>query len=194
MLTYVAAVTTDSELIVASWTDPSQFAGIFDRHYPTIHRFAVGMVGVDQGTDVAAEVFVRAFETRGRFDPTFRSARPWLFGIASNLVNDFYRKRAREVRAYRRAGPPEWFDPGFETEVVDRLSAAGWHKRIVEALGELRSEEAQVVLLFVVAELSYAEIAEATGVPIGTVRSRLSRARAHLRILLWSYGESQADE
>lgn len=186
--------TTDAEIIVASVDEPDLFAVIFDRHYRAVYRFVVGAVGPSDGPDLAAEVFARAFESRRRYDPTHENAGPWLWGIASNLVNDYYRRRARQMRAYRRVFRPDLSDPGFDEEVVSRVAAEAERPRIASAMLQLRREEAEVVLLFTVGGMSYAEIAQSLGIPEGTVRSRLSRGRNHLRNLTTAHGELDSDD
>jgi RNA polymerase sigma factor (sigma-70 family) len=106
-----------------------------------------------------------------------------------NLLGRHYRDEERQLRAYARTG----VDPVLDTADVSdaRLDAEGFRRRLAEALAELRSEERDVLLLFAWAELDYAEIAEALEVPIGTVRSRLSRAREHVRIALTAKPETE---
>jgi len=89
---------SDAEIIEASFEDPEMFAVVFKRHYRDIHRFVTAVVGYNDGPDLAAEVFVRAFASRQRYRLTYPSAGPWLWGIASNLVGDYYRGRARQLR------------------------------------------------------------------------------------------------
>jgi RNA polymerase sigma-70 factor, ECF subfamily len=186
--------TTDAEIIVASFDEPQLFAVIFDRHYRAVYRFVVGAVGPSDGPDIAAEVFARAFEFRRRYDPIYKHARPWLWGIASNLVNDYYRRRARQKRAYWRVFRPDLYDLGFDDDVVSRVAAEAERPHIASAILQLRSEEAEVVLLFVLGAMSYAEIAQSLGIPEGTVRSRLSRGRKRLRNLTTAQRELDSND
>lgn len=172
---------TDGELIQLSLEDPDLFAEIFDAHYAAIYRFASAALGRLRAEDIAGEVFVRAFESRHRFDPSYESARPWLYGIASNLIQDHLRKTARQHRAYQRAATGEEAQSGFENEVASRVDAARSIPGLMDALMALREEEASVVILFVAGDRTYQEIASILEIPIGTVRSRLSRARQTLR-------------
>lgn len=185
---------SDAEAIVASWESPERFHLIFERHYRTIFRFVVGAVGAADGPELCDEVFTRAFESRRRYDPAYPSAKPWLFGIASNLVNGYWRRRARELKAYKRASRMESVDEEFEDDIVRRLAAQAERPRIASAVLRLRREEAEVVLLFALENLSYAEIAQALSIPEGTVRSRLNRARKRLRNLLDPYGETSTEQ
>lgn len=185
----------DSVLILASLGEPDRFGDVFRRHYPAVYAFMVRAVGRSDGPDLAAEVFVRAFASRRRYDPNYPSARPWLMGIAANLVAGYYRSKARENRAMRRtAGTDEKNQVGFEDDTVARLDAAVAEGPIQEALGRLRREEVEVLSLFVLADFTYAEIAQSLNIPEGTVRSRLSRARARLRNLLAESGESKGHD
>jgi RNA polymerase sigma-70 factor (ECF subfamily) len=115
-------------------------------------------------------------------------------GIASNLVSDHYRKRAREERAYRRTLTREVGSHTFEDDSSERVDAEMMSPLLLQALRELRPEEVSVVGLFVVEGLSYREIASALAIPEGTVRSRLSRARVRLRNFMEASGELQPDE
>jgi RNA polymerase sigma-70 factor (ECF subfamily) len=172
---------TDGDVIAASFADPGAFAEVFDRHFDTVHRFVRRRVGATAAQDVAAETFLRAFESRKRFDTSRPDALPWLFGIAINLLRRHYRDEERQLRAYARSG----VDPVTGDETVDeRLDAAAEGPALAAALADLRDEEREVLLLHAWADLDYAAIAEALGVPIGTVRSRLSRAREHVRVHL----------
>jgi RNA polymerase sigma factor (sigma-70 family) len=183
------AAGSDAELIVASRDDPSRFADIFRRHYRAVYTYAVRAAGVAVGEDIAAEVFVRAFAARRRFDPMYRSARPWLLGIAVHLVADHYRRSERHRRAVNRVTPSVSGSATFEDDVAGRLDAAAAVGPVDRLLGRLRPEERDVVGLFALAELSYEEIADALGIPIGTVKSRLHRGRVALRNLLTHIGE-----
>ena len=94
---------SDAEIIAASLIDPDCFGLLFERHFQAVFSYAVRSIGVTEGQEIASEVFVQAFSSRRRFDLTYRSARPWLLGIASNLVSTRYRSFERRNRAYRRA-------------------------------------------------------------------------------------------
>lgn len=179
---------TDSALIAASWADPHHFDPVFRRHFGAVYAFTVKAVGPSDGPDLAAEVFVRAFDVRRRFDLAYASARPWLFGIAANLIAGHFRSRAREHRALERLDRSSRADT-FESEALDRVQASSISADLRRALALLRKEEAEVVCLFALADFSYKEIASALNISEGTVRSRLSRARVKLRNLLGSPGE-----
>jgi RNA polymerase sigma factor (sigma-70 family) len=173
---------SDGEVIAASLAVPTRFGEIFDRHFEAIHGYLRRRAGLEIADEAASETFLTAFDLRGRFETSRPDARPWLFGIATNVLRNHRRREARELRAYLRVGIEATPDGLDGTEA--RVDAAAWSGKLTEALLALRREEADVLLLFAWAELSYPEIAESLGVPIGTVRSRLARARVHVRELL----------
>jgi RNA polymerase sigma factor (sigma-70 family) len=172
----------DAAALAASLAQPERFALIFDRHGAAIRAYCARRVGANLAEDLVGEVFLTAFEQRGRFDPR-RAVAPWLFGIATNLLR---RSRRQEVRAYRalaRTGR----DPapaGPADRAAERVDAGRFSRELAAALAAMPAGERDVLLLFAWAGLAYAEIADALAVPIGTVRSRLSRARARLRAAL----------
>lgn len=132
-------------------------------------------------------MFAIAFRSRGRYDRGAADARPWLFGIAANLARRHSRTERRRLRAYARTGvDPLGDDVGDSDRRLDALAAG---PALAAALAALRPGEREVLLLFAWADLSYEEIAAALGVPIGTVRSRLSRARGRVRELLAPTGQ-----
>lgn len=174
----------DADAIRASLDDPHAFTAVFDRHYDAVSGFLRRRVGSAVADELAAEVFVRAFESRARYALERAYARPWLLGIAVNLLRHHYRSEEPKLRAYARSG----IDPLTQTgpEVEARLDATAQAPRVAAALSELRREERDVLLLHAWGDLDHAEIAEALGIPVGTVRSRLSRARANVRELVVS--------
>jgi DNA-directed RNA polymerase specialized sigma24 family protein len=97
-------VSTDAELIAASFGDPARFAELFDRHFAAVHRFAERRVGRDQAGEVASETLTRAFTRRGSYRLDVPDARPWLYGIASNLILHERRRFVRYVSAVERVG------------------------------------------------------------------------------------------
>jgi RNA polymerase sigma factor (sigma-70 family) len=161
---------TDAQAIGASLADPDVFAVLFDRHFDAIHRYAQRRVGRDLADEIAAETFTRAFDRRRRYDATRPDARPWLLGIAANLMRRHWRTEHRRLDAYVRSAERE------QAELTDPLAA-----ELAAALKALPRREREPLLLFAWADLSYEEIAVALGLPLGTVRSRISRARARLR-------------
>jgi RNA polymerase sigma-70 factor, ECF subfamily len=178
---------TDAALIQRSLTDPSVFAEVFDRHFESVFRFLARRVGVVTAGDLASETFARAFEGRRRYRLERDDARPWLFGIATNLLRRHRRNEVRQLRAYARTGVDPVLD-GLD-DADSRADAAAAGSAFADALASLRADERDVLFLYAWADLSYVEIAEALGLPVGTVRSRLSRARAKVRELMAADGQ-----
>jgi RNA polymerase sigma-70 factor (ECF subfamily) len=169
----------DSDAISASAATPADFAAIFDRHFDAIHAYLQRRIGRDLADELAAETFLIAFDKRARYDASRPDARPWLFGIATNLLHRHRRHELRQLRAYARSAADPVLDAFDGVEA--RIDASNVRRELVDALTRVPAEELDALLLFAWADFSYAEIAEALGVPIGTVRSRLSRARARMR-------------
>jgi RNA polymerase sigma factor (sigma-70 family) len=158
-------------------TRPEPIEGLFTAHFDSIYRFAACRVGRDAAVDIAAETFAQAVRSADRLDPA-RNARAWLFGIASNVIRHHRRAEERRIRAYaavaRQLEVPG--RNGHPAESEDLLRA-----RLVDALVRLDARDREALLLFAWAELSYEEIAAALEIPLGTVRSRIHRARHALR-------------
>jgi RNA polymerase sigma factor (sigma-70 family) len=171
----------DAEIIRRSWESPQVFGTIFDRHFEAIAAFSVRRLGSDRGEDVAGDVFRLAFEHRGRFDPAHESARPWLFGIANNLVRRAFRTSGRQGAAYDRwilreaiGGVDVATKVAMDVDAQHDLA----HVRVV--LQQLPLEEVEALLMFAWDQLTYSEIADALSIPVGTVRSRIHRVRQSL--------------
>ncbi|MGH2874210.1 MAG: RNA polymerase sigma factor [Solirubrobacteraceae bacterium] len=169
---------TDAAIIAASRRDPTRFAEIFDRHWPRIHRYCVSRAGV-AGEDVAAETFRVALDSLRRFDRTREDARPWLYGIATNLLRRNLRSESRRTRALLRLHRGEEAD--LADGVLNRVEAEALGPEVAAALGRLPAAQREALLLSAWGELTYEQVAEATGVPVATVRSRMHRARASIR-------------
>jgi RNA polymerase sigma-70 factor (ECF subfamily) len=163
---------SDAELIESSLVDASAFAGVFDRHFRAIFRFLQGRVGVQLAEDLASETFMLAFRRRRSYDLSREDARPWLYGIATNLMREHRRAEERHLRAYARMSDESALAPGQTPDHFDPgLSAA---------LLELGQEERNLILLLAWADLTYEQLAHVLDVPVGTVRSRVSRVRSKL--------------
>lgn len=172
------AVVGDAALIAASVGEPAAFAIVFDRHWPRIHRFCVSRAG-EAGEDLAAEVFRIAFDDRRRFDTDADSAAPWLYGIATNLLRHWFRGQARGTAALARTDRDDARDGA--DEALSRVEAKQLGPQLAAALASISAPDRDALLLYAWADLTYAQIAAATAVPVGTVRSRINRARAQVR-------------
>jgi RNA polymerase sigma factor (sigma-70 family) len=180
---------SDADVIARSLTEPAAFGTVFDRHAEPLLRFFVRRVGPSAADGLLGEAFRIAFERRATFIPDRDTARPWLYGIATNVLAKHHRAEARRLRAMAalaarppEADPPD--DPGDRAPAA--VDARRLCARVVEALADLHPGERAVVLLVAWEDLSYDDVATALGIPVGTVRSRLHRARHHLRTALAS--------
>lgn len=173
---------TDAAIIAASRRDPARFAEIFDRHWTQIHRYCVSRAGA-AGEDIAAETFRVALAACRRFDPSREDAAPWLFGIATNLLRRGFRSETRHQRALLRVHLHDEADPA--DRALDRVEAAALGPALAAALGQLPTVYRDALLLHVWGDLTYEQVADATHVSVGTVRSRIHRARAYVRSTLW---------
>jgi RNA polymerase sigma factor (sigma-70 family) len=172
---------SDAVVIVRSLLDPEAFSAIFDRHFAAIHRYLARRVGATRADDLASQTFEVAFSRRSSFSAGAESARPWLFGIATNAMRNDSRSERRLFAAITRLSAADTGDLQSEIEhSPSRLDAAAEASRVASTLLQLDRDQRDVLLLHAWGELSYAEIAEALSLPIGTVRSRISRARAKL--------------
>jgi RNA polymerase sigma-70 factor (ECF subfamily) len=178
--------------MAAARSEPDAFVEVFDRHFDTVCRYLTRRVGPDAGEELAAETFARAFDARRTYEPRRGDVRAWLFGIAVNLLRHHYRTETRQLRAYARSGVDPVVEPEGETE--DRLDADSLGPRVAAALAALSPRDREVLLLYAWAELGYEEIAAALDVPVGTIRSRLSRSRARVVRLLANGGQPARTE
>jgi RNA polymerase sigma factor (sigma-70 family) len=170
----------DAAIIQLSRDEPEHFTALFRRHAPYIQRYVVRRIGQDAADDIVAETFLLAFRQRDSYDQTRADARPWLYGIATNLIGRHRRAEIRLYRALARTGA----DPvteSFTDGIDDRVSASMVSRRLAAGLARLSAELRDTLLLVAWGDLSYGETATALGVPVGTVRSRVSRARSKLR-------------
>lgn len=159
-------------MISRSVARPELFATIFERHFDAIHAYLARRVGRSLADDLAATTFTVAFERRRRFRDDADSARPWLFGIATNLVRNERRAEIRALEALSRIR---------RGEVTEAPRIDGIDPSLAALLAELDPDQRDVLLLYAWGELSYEEIAGCLGIAIGTVRSRLARARGQLK-------------
>jgi RNA polymerase sigma-70 factor (ECF subfamily) len=167
----------DEEDLLASLSESSRFTAIFERHVQELHRYLSFRVGPDLADDLTAETFLRAFKGRFNYDPSKGSVTAWLFGTATNLVRHHRRDEQRRLQIGRRAGLGEPSPDSGEdfTEGIARRA------ELSRAIAGLDRRTRDVVLLVAGAGLTYEETATALAIPVGTVRSRLSRARNRVR-------------
>jgi RNA polymerase sigma factor (sigma-70 family) len=174
--------------VAESLERPERFGVVYDRYFGEIYRYVAGRLGPDVADDLAAETFTDAFRKRAQFQPGRGALRPWLYGIATNLVARHRRVEARRLNALARAdrrASTDAVDPGDLAELAAaRVSAQQLRRPLARALAQLADGDRDVLLLVSLAELSYEEVAAALGIPAGTVGSRLNRARRTVRTAL----------
>jgi len=163
--------------------DPEAFGQAFEEHAGAVHRHALRMTA-DRSVaeDVVSLTFLEAWRLRARVEPEGGSLRPWLLGIATNVIRNS-RRAARRHREAMAKLPPREDAPDFAVELTGRIADAEQLLAAKAALERLRPAEREVFALCVWEGLDHAAVAEALGKPVGTIRSRLSRARARLREL-----------
>ena len=170
----------DAVAISRSVEMPQAFEVIFDRHFDAVHRYLARRAGRQRADDLTSQTFVVAFERRTRFRLDASDARPWLLGIATKLLaND----RRAEQRLLEMVGQ---LSGDARQAVSPASSRVDSDCDVAAALAKLDAAQRDVLLLHAFGELSYEEIADALGIPVGTVRSKLSRARASLRAELYT--------
>ena len=154
------------------------FEKTFESEFAPLHRYLRRRVGESTADELAAQTFATAYASWDRLDPT-RPVRPWLYGIAANLLRHHWRSERRMLRAYARTG----VDPvvADDDATLERLDAEARRRVLAAALAELRPHDREILLLHAWAELSDSEIADALSLPPGTVKSRLHRTRERLR-------------
>jgi RNA polymerase sigma-70 factor (ECF subfamily) len=183
----------DAALIEQSWHEPEMFAQLYDRHAGPLHRYVTRRLGDGVADDVVAETFLAAFRRRHRYDLDRGDARPWLYGIAANVIGKHRRSEVRMWRAFARTG----IDPAVEGHAEradDRVAAAAAGQELAAALAGLAARDRDVLLLIAWADFSYDEVATALDIPVGTVRSRLNRARKKTREALGGHNPTSLRE
>jgi RNA polymerase sigma factor (sigma-70 family) len=164
---------TDSVAIAQSLATPATFAGVFERHFSSVHRYIARRLGSDLADELASEVFVVAFVRRAGYDRAVADARPWLLGIATNLVRRHWRAERRWLRACERVASAL---PDDEKRSA-APDAGQLDESLLSALRSLARRDREALLMLAWGDLTYEEIALALDIPIGTVRSRINRAR-----------------
>jgi RNA polymerase sigma factor (sigma-70 family) len=180
---------SDAEVIGRSLAQPEAFGLIYDRHAAILLRFLGRRAGARVAEGLVGELFRIAFERRKTFDGSRASALPWLYGIGGNLLLKHRRDEARRLRASARMAADR--QPSDRRPSTAALDARLLFPRVADAIDALPDGEREALLLFAWEELSYQGVAEALELPIGTVRSRLNRARAQLRELLRPSGKDR---
>ncbi|NEY33207.1 sigma-70 family RNA polymerase sigma factor [Streptomyces sp. PRKS01-65] len=160
--------------------DHDAFGELFDAYARSVYNHAFRLTGEwAAAEDVVSLTFLDAWRLRERLDAEGGSVRPWLLGIATNVTRNTRRAARRHAAAVARL-PRDTTVRDHADEVAGRVDDAAQLTAVRTALARLRRAEREVLALCVWSGLDYRAAAEALGVPVGTVRSRLSRAREKL--------------
>lgn len=162
------------------------FGAVYVEHVGGIYGFLARRVGAGElAEELTAQTFLEALAARDHYDPRRGPIGPWLFGIAANHLRRHYRQEERALRAIAAyAGRAPVASDDDEDRVDSRVDAEAYWPEIASALLKMSTGERDVLLLRAWEDLSYSELAGALDVPVGTVRSRLSRARGRVRAAL----------
>lgn len=179
-------IRSDEDLLRSmGWDDSRAFAALFERYtdfvYNLTFRRTASWSAAEDITDI---VFLELWRQRRRVSTLDGSLRPWLAGVASNQAKRWWRDTMRKSRAVERLVSVSTGGDGAEDHAEAVSSRVDDQRRMHEllaALAELRGDQREVLTLWAWEQLSYEEIATALDIPVGTVRSRLNRARARLR-------------
>jgi len=163
---------SDARILRDSVSDPTIFSSVYERHLVSVASYVARRTGPELSEDLTAEVFARAFRKRSVFRDQHGSALPWLLGIANNVIADQRRAERRRLETLRRLATVR--------PVSSETSVGVLGPELVGELLRLPDADRDTLLLVVWGELSYAEAATALSVPIGTIRSRVARARRRL--------------
>ncbi len=161
------------------------FGAVYAEHVDGIYGFLARRVGAELAEELTAQTFLEALAAHDRYDPDRGPIGPWLFGIAANHLRRYYRQEERALRAIAAyAGRAPLAGEDDEERVDSRVVAEGRWPEIASALLAMGPGERDVLLLYAWTDLSYSAVAGVLDVPVGTVRSRLSRARGRVRAAL----------
>ena len=168
--------------------DTQAFGTIFERHARTVYNYCFRRTGNwSQAEELTAIVFLEAWRRRGQVVLERDEAIPWLLGVATNVLRNLRRSQRRHRAALERL--PREHSADFAVDVDERLDDERQMRATLRALRNLPRADQEVLALCVWEELTYEQAAFALGIPVGTVRSRLSRGRDQLRQLMGVEGK-----
>lgn len=171
---------------------PEQFEALALEQLDTLHRVANRLTrNPERAADLVQETYLRAFRSRDAFELQEHGIRPWLLRIMRNL---HLSKAEREQRQPVAVDGEVLDSIHFSNDVTGATTSLNWEElddRMKAALENLQEEYQMVLLLWAVEDLSYKEIAEVLDIPIGTVMSRLHRARQKLSAQLRDYATQE---
>lgn len=180
------AVVPDTELVARAATgEGACFDRLVERYHRQIANFVFRMVGnYETALDLSQEVFIKVYGSLERYNPEFKFS-TWIYKIASNTAIDHLRKQSVPVTSlYSVSGDDEEFElpiPAKGPSPERALEHSERSAQIEEVISKLPPRYRELIVLRHVSELSYDEIAEVTGLPLGTVKNRIFRAREAMR-------------
>lgn len=165
--------------------DREAFNALVTKYQKQVFNIAYGMLSdYEDASDASQEVFVKVYRSIASFKGQ-ASFSTWLYRICSNVCNDMLRKRQRRVISVSIDGDddenPAAHLPSGEPTPAERLEQNERQKAVREAINSLRKEYREIIVYSDMEQLSYEEISKILRCPVGTVKSRLNRARNNLR-------------
>lgn len=154
--------------------DEAALRAAYDAHSPLIYTFCRRALGDERGQDVTQEVFVSAWRARTQFDPSRGNLAGWLIGIAKNRITD-------NIRAERRHSNQQAISSDDELSVEPDVDRVGDRLLVANALDNLPERSKMVIELAFFSDLTHAQVAERTSLPLGTVKSDIRRGLAQIR-------------
>jgi RNA polymerase sigma-70 factor (ECF subfamily) len=174
---------SDEQLLADARRDATAFAELYDRHAHDLLRWLRRQTNRDAAQELLAETFAQAWRARRRYRRAKGPARSWLFAIAQHLVYGYYRRRAVEDRARRRLGMDVAELAPRDEESHERLDALAMRAELQRGLASLPAPTRAAVVLRVVDQLDYDELAARLGCSNQAARIRVSRGLRALRRL-----------
>jgi RNA polymerase sigma-70 factor, ECF subfamily len=162
---------------------PETLGELFEEHARAIYNYCFRRTADwALAEDLTSAVFLEAWRRRKDVDLVGEPPLPWLYGVATNLLRN-HRRSLRRFRSALERVPPPVPTPDFAEETAERLDDERRMREVLADVERLPRGQQEVLALCVWAGLEYEEAARALDVPVGTVRSRLARARAELASL-----------
>lgn len=155
-----------------------EFAARYDEHHLAVYRYAARRLGPETAEDVVAEAFTIAWSRIASYDAERGAFVSWLFGIVTNVIARHHRQETRQWRAFAKVGVDD--SDSFDDDLASRLDADVRWPHVAATLAGMSTRDRDVLLLHVWQEMSYQQVADTLGIPVGTVRSRIARARGRL--------------
>ncbi|AIQ11703.1 sigma-70 family RNA polymerase sigma factor [Paenibacillus durus] len=153
------------------------YSELYERTITEVYRTVRFLIGESSDTDdVVQEIYIQAYRSLGQYDAA-RPFRSWLMGVAMRQIRAYRRKRWNHIRLIKKAQQSIIAAYDFSGEVVDKIS----YRPLITSVERLPFKLKQVVILHYLNEYSQEEIADALGIPLGTVKSRIHAALKKLR-------------